>query len=368
MARVKKPIELRMVDEESRAKVDVVRLGDDEQPLRLIPENQDSRQAPAARLEAPDFEAVDNRRSHEPGLEVLIDPEMASLSAGEDEWDRSGVERGPVAWGWFVLVGLLLAGAVTWSVTRVQQAETAVKEEHAQAVATVNAAAESERQATELFERMERVVRAYCLAGSIKEMLPLVRHPARVGPLMENYYAQESMRALGFRRVQTFQGARLEDKSNFWVFTVTVGDGKSKQLVLEQEASGNLLVDWETAVIYQPMKWDRYALERPKGSTLDFRVYVDEDHFFSHEFADSNLWVSFRLRAANSEETLFGYAAKDSEVATTLLALVKQGELQKFSAILRLRLPEGLLSRRGVIIEKVINARWIYVNSPDADP
>ena len=42
----------------------------------------------------------------------------------------------------------------------------------------------------------------------VEAMLPLVRHPTRVRPLMEQFYGQHPLQALGFNRVKKFQGAR----------------------------------------------------------------------------------------------------------------------------------------------------------------
>jgi hypothetical protein len=116
------------------------------------------------------------------------------------------------------------------------------------------------------------------------------------------------------------------------------------------------------------MPWDEFALKRPAGTSLDFRVYVERDMFFSHEFADSRRWLCFRLTALDSEETLFGYAAADSGEARKMLDLLEENGGRKSSMILRLAIPEGLQSRRGVVIEKVINSRWIYLDPPESAP
>jgi len=78
--------------------------------------------------------------------------------------------------------------------------------------------------------------------------------------------------------------------------------------------------------------------------------------------------LCFRLTALDSEETLFGYAAVDSLEAQTLLQLMEANGGRKTSMILRLGIPEGLQSRRGVMIEKVISPRWIYLDPPESTP
>jgi hypothetical protein len=367
MAREKRPIELRTVDDTPPIKQVVPRLGPDPQPLRLIPENQGARPVPAPRLEVPSVVAADNRRSHEPGVEVLIGAEDSPLLAAEEEWSKAADERYPLPWGWFALVGLLLASAVTWSLSHVQQAEPLVAAEHKQAEAVAKETAASDRALEHVIAAMEQQVRRFCEAASIEAMLPLVRHPDQVLPLMERFYAQHPLRPLGFQQVKDFQGAMMGGTSDFWVFSVLLGNGQACNILLEQKPSGSIAVDWETVVTYQPMNWDDYARQRPADTPMEFRVAAEEDHFFSHEFADASRWASFRLTAPDAEETLFGYAARGGEVETELLALIGKSERKSAQVILRLRLAAGTQSRRGVLIEQVMSNRWIYVDPPHPD-
>ena len=367
MARVKKPVELRTVDDGPAPRVTVLRLGVENQPVRLIPENKDTYQAPAARLVVPAVEWADNRRSHQPGVEVLIEPEDTSVPETEEGWSRVEVRRYPVAWGWFALVALLLAWAVFWSLSHVQQAQPLIKAEQQLAGVTAEESATSDRALADLIQGMERQVKAFCDAGTLEAMLPLVRQPEVVGPLMKRYYAKTPLRALGFKRVRGFQGALVGADRDFWLFSVVLGDGSSRQIQVEQEVSGKFGVDWESAVMYQPMNWDDYARQRPPNSTMNFRVHVEEDHFFTHEYADSDRWASFRLSTPGGDETLFGYAPRGGKLENELLRLIEQNDKKPAPVILRLSLPANTKSHRGVIIEKVASPRWIYVDPPQTE-
>jgi len=368
MAREKKPVELRAVDDEPMLGLPVLRLGVKEQPLRLIPENHDTRRTPAARLVLPSVNVLDHRRGHQPALDVLIEPEEAAVVEEEEGWSRVEVRRQPMPWGWFALLGLVLAGAVIWSLSHVRQAESRVESERRQAVEVAGESAASDRALAGMIEGMRRQVKAFCEADSLEAMLPLVRHAKATRPLMERYYATTPLHPLGFKGLRNFQGAMVGGaKRNFWVFVVELGDGRTQEIQVEQAASGAIGVDWETVVTYQPMNWDEYARQRPLGSTMDFRVYVEEDHFFTHEFADVSRWVSLRLTALGGEETLFGYVARGGKEASELLGLIERNEHKPTAVILRLALPAATQSRRGVIIEKVVSPQWIYVDPPDSE-
>lgn len=360
MAREKKPIELRPVEEAPVADADVIRLRSDPKVLRVLPERVEMRPPADVRLELSD----DPRRSHEPGVETLIETEIAPVISDEVRWGEEVKHRTPLPWGWFVLLGLILLGALGWSLNYVIQADHGVKGVQQQVSQTAAGTEATDREIALSIGVMEQTVRKFCEARSLEELLPLVRQPVRVRPLMEKFYAETPVQPLGFKRTKDFQGTTLGTVNSFWAFKVVVGNGRTKLLLVEED-NGAFRVDWETAVTYQPMPWDRYAAERPQGTTMDFRVKVQEDNFFSHEFADTGRWSSFRLTTPSGEETLFGYAPKGGAVETLLREVINNNAGKPPSVILRLVLPAGLLSRRGVMIEKVLSTRWIYLVPPD---
>lgn len=369
MAREKKPIGVRPVEEETFLEQEIVRLEKDTTVVKLLKERVEVRPPPDARLEVPEVSEMDAKRTHEPGVEVLYEGESAQLNSDELEWGRTEAARRPLPWGWFALLGLLLVGAVAWSVTRMVDAGREVEAVKQQAEIKVSEDEATDQEIERSLAQMERVVRSFCLATSVDEMAGMVRHSARVRPLMERYYAENPLVPLGYQRQKDFQGAMLGTENNFWVVRVVVGNGKTKVLLVEEDG-GRFLVDWETVVTYQPMDWDSYALDRPQGTTLDFRVRAQPDNLFSHEFVNQEKWSCYLLTAPASEEFLWGYAAKNSEADSILQALLRDNTSshKPVSVILRLGLPQEMRSRRGVIIEKVLSSRWAYVVPPDTKP
>lgn len=357
------------MEEEVFREQEIFRLEKDAKAVKVLKERVEVRPAPEARLEVPEVPEMDAKRSHEPGVEVLYEGEAALFNSDELEWGRTAAARRPLPWGWFALLGLLLVGAVVWSVTRMVDAEQEVEAVQHQAEIKVSEDEATDQEIERSLVQMERVVRSFCLAKSVDEMAGMVRHPERVRPLMERYYAENPLEPLGFQRQRGFQGAMLGTANNFWVVRVVVGNGKTKVLLVEEDGD-RFLVDWETVVTYQPMNWDSYARDRPKGTTLDFRVSAKPDNLFSHEFVNQEKWSCYLLTAPAREEFLWGYAAKNGEADTILRALLRNntGSHKPVSVILRLGLPQEMRSLRGVIIEKVLSSRWAYVVPPDAKP
>lgn len=368
MAREEKRFGLKPVPDAERSPEPVIRLEKDNTlqsagPMRLSapPEVAEV----SHRLEIParaEFES----RTHQPGIDALIEPETANPDEMEQAWEKDATHHRHIPWGWFVLLGLLLASAAIWSLSGVKKAEAQAGKFVAETQSALNDEAEEDLKASQLIDRIEATIRTFFAENNVAARSRLVRHPERVRPLMEAYYGAQPIPVNRHHRTKLLQSLTLDNRANFWMASVELEDHSSHNLILEILDSGEPRIDWETLVCHQPLKWDHFATERPAGTSFDFRVYVEPDNFFSHEFADSNRWSCFRLTTLGSEETLFGYANANEEIGRQLMADLSKNPGRKTSMILRLTIPEGLQSRRGVVIEKIVSPRWIYVDPPES--
>lgn len=316
------------------------------------------------RLDLPDRDEVE-LRTHQPGIEALMDGGVVVQESLEEHWADAATQRRPIPWGWFALIGLVICGTMVWSLTRIKGADKQIFQARADAESAMVNQVQEEMEARQLIERIESVIRGFFSATSVDQLVPLVRQPERVVPLMRRYYEGKPVAAAGLDQIKKLRGVTLENRADFWMASVALGDGTSKSMVLEVGPDGVPHVDWESMVCYQPMPWDDYVSQRPAGSVLDFRVYVEKDDFYSHEFVDEKKWVSFRLTALKSIRPLFGYVRAESDMAAQLQREIDAGG-GKVSMILRLDLPEGLESPAGVVIEKILSSRWIYIKAPDS--
>lgn len=369
MARDDKRFELRPVDDhEEPEEAPVIRLESDTtsqraKPVRLSvsPELANASQ----RLELPGREESVSR-THQPGIEALIETEAANPDFLEQDWGKHSTHQRAIPWGWFALIGLILAGGVIWSLSGVKDAEIKADQIRIATETVLGDEAKEELEASKLVDGIETTIRSFFQATSVESLARLVRDPERVRPLMDHHYQGKLVPTTRVVRIKPLQPLTLDNRANFWMTTVELADLPNRNLVIEILDTGEPRIDWETLVCYQPMKWDSFAADRPAGSSLDFRVHLEQDSFFSHEFADSTRWHCFRLTAPDSEETLFGYAKANGETARALLNLLNQNQGRKTSAILRVSIPEGIQSRRGVVIEKLLSPRWLYINPPEA--
>lgn len=368
MAREEKRMVLRTVDETAEQQIPVVRLENDDTIRQLKPVRLEAPEAQlqeSLRLDMPAPE-VEEFRTHQPGIEALMDIEAAAPDVMENNWGESSVISRDFPWGWFVLLGIMLAGAALWSLSRVEKADVKLEHLRADTETSIKKDAQDERDATRDIDSIDLTIRQFFASTSVDAMARLVRQPERVRPLMVEYYAKRELFPNRLLRIKQLQPLTLDNRANFWVASLELSNHQACNLIVEILDSGETRVDWETFVCYQPMSWDAFARERPEGNSLDFRVYVEQDSLFSHEFKDDKLWNCFHLIALDSDEPLFGYAQADSMVSQQILELLKKNEGQKTSVILRVIIPAGLQSKRGVMIEKLMSPRWLYIGPPDS--
>jgi len=368
----KRPMELRPVDEDVRRERDVIRLQKPGEIAEAVPEEPVRLGKPAAESETPSLLFVPERRevevrTHQPGIEALIE-ESAIVEATEQSWGGESANRHPIPWGWFALIGLVIVAAVVWSLAQMTESRgkaVAIRKETDSALISEQI---EEAEARALIERLESLLAAFFSCKTIDGWQGMVRQPERVMPLIRDYHAIHPEMPGPLRSVRVLEPITIDRHANFWMASVMLASGELRSLLIETDGMGEPRLDWETFVCHQPMPWDEFARNRPQDKPMDFRVYVEADHFFSHEFSDSNQWLSFRLTALDADETLFGYLRTDHEDVQRMLACLRYNQGRKTSLILRLNVPHGLQSPRGVVIEKLMSPRWIYLTSPSLEP
>lgn len=368
MSRQRKAPELIPVDEDAEKeqstryiRLDPGQNPSDEQKVVKL----EATREPTQKLAVPVREETETR-SNEPGIDSLIEGDLATLAGLESAWGQAAAERRPLPWAWFALISIALVGGALWSLRNVIFAKETLDVIRIETESILETEETSIENAKTLIQRIESSLTTFCMAPDLDAMARLVRHPDRVRPLMDDYYARHPYKPLGAASIETLRPLTLATRGDFWAATLRLENGTKRNFIVQVNEEQTGLVDWETAVNYQPMEWDDYARKRPVGSAMDFRVYLEPDLLYSHEFRDSAQWDCYMLTALDSEEVLFGYVQSDSPTAELLRIWFERMPSERASMILRLSIPEGLTSPRGVVIEHALSVRWIYIASPDA--
>lgn len=373
MSRPSKPMQVRPVDDLHAEPESIVRLTtgeedefkDIETPVLLGPGAEHT--GPKVRVKLPLREDLETR-SNEPGVETLIDPEPPAPELVENNWGDHKKNTKPIAWGWFALLAVLMSCGIIWSLYKIEKSGNQTRTIQEEAKSLLSKEEEEERNAARLIDQMEVTLRKFHAATTVSSLFPLVRHPERVKPLMEDYYGDKPVTMNRLRSIRSMSPLTLNNRADFWLASVRQSDDITKNIILQINEAGEALVDWETYVCYQPMNWTDYAKYRPAGTTMDFRVYARPDNLFSHEFSNPSQWLCFQLNAQDSDEFLYGYVDTSSEVAQQLLTEINHNNGEAASLILRLYIPENLEAKRAVIIKQMVYNNWLFIDPPATEP
>lgn len=320
----------------------------------------------------------------------------------EDDWKGSKMVA-PI--GWFVLVALVICGVGGWAIYDVMQAREVTQELIFEKKLLLVEKEKDAQVVRDLLGEMQRCVSGYLAAGSVDAMLPFVRHPERVGPLMLEFYKTNKRWRRRFKRFEHIRALSMGSRSFVYVLA-EAEEGAEQNLFLEQLTDGSFRVDWESEVIYQPMPWKDYLMKRPLAP-LDMRVLVETDDFYGFVFRDPKRYQCYKLTAAGGDGYLYGYVERGSQVALEMeelltllgsssevsdvqleLALIEEDEgiidkvglsdeffqegeevaakakAKAEAMILRLRFLQDDPSKRCVMIESLVAQRWMYEVSP----
>jgi len=314
----------------------------------------------------PDHEARLNAKSFEPDVSEILDHDEIETDS-EAGWGGAMKKAPPL--GWFVLAGVVICSLAMWAAVSVFKAQPDLVEVEEGKKDLVIDKIKEIKEVRQTLNSMKSCVRGYLRAKTVDAKLAYVRHPERVKPLMEEYYQRNELIEEDFRQFERLRSMGLESLS-FIFGQVELLNGEKHKLLLEQLEDGSFRVDWESDVCYLPIPWDKYVAESPAGAVV-MRVYIKRDTFYAYEFRDEDLYDCYQLTARDSDDHVFGFVKKGSDVAMDINRFLKriEGQGSQFAepVMLLLRFPEETLSKKCVWIDRLITPRWTYVKSPDGE-
>lgn len=295
----------------------------------------------------------------------LFDPER--------DWSESSKESDEelVPMGWFVLLVVVLLGVLGWVVFQTTMGDSksdlveikVSNQLSRQDLARPKDAEEEQRAAEVHFKKMEKVVTNFLNSESLEEMMKWVRHPERVAPLMESYYAQEPFTPLIYKNTKKYHSISLAKKP-FIALQVKVEEQKEGIPILVEDGPNGILVDWETFVCYLPMSPEDLAESRPTESVM-LRVYVQRDNFYTYEFSDENEFDCFRLNFRGSETILYGFVKKGTTLEREFLkAFPLVSDEYTAPSIIKARFLVDSKATRSMLIEGLESTMWAFPNDP----
>lgn len=296
-------------------------------------------------------------KSLEPDVAQILEPVVVVHGDPEHAWEkhRHGLMT---PWAWFLLIAILclcVGGWGLWSMWK--------KEEQVVPQVPQLSEEEKDRQAAQLISLLESRLKGYITARNIAELLPHVRDPEHVGQLMKANAERYPIRAAEYRKLEVLDTLTLGAHA-FWVAGVSTDQGR-KMLLLEQTDSGDVRVDWENAVGFQPILWDDFLQGKHAGA-YEMRVKVTSADYYAYEYADSERFRCYRLEGYGGNKIGYGYVTREGKMDHLLqMWLTLQGG-RPISMILSMKRPEGIQAPNACEIVGVVAPRWVKVESGES--
>ena len=227
----------------------------------------------------------------------------------------------------------------------------------------LQAARQDKEDARDIVAAMTTTLQGYTSASTIEEMLPFVREPERVEPLMRDFYQKHPLLPLENGELLSSFAIPLES-SSFVILTAAFPDLPNRIYLAEVKNDLQIQIDWESDACYQPVEIADYIAERPTAP-VDLRVFANPDNFYVYEFSDSEKYQCLKLTFRDNDEVLFGYTERgsvtDKQLARHFQKVRQSGGRQPEPLYLKVRFLENTKSQRGVLIEEFIAPRWTKI-------
>lgn len=356
-------------------KVDTSKKEEQEKPkLKIIKETDEVTRLNNQPTEtSPPRKKVQLRRTNESkalskSLESEDETELASENLEPEDFstvNAAPLQIPPIV---FVLVGgafLLLLALGIFMALAGRRDNPNIKED--QAKARITQSIQERKEARNIVDTITETINKYTSAATIEEKAAFIRHPKRVTPLMQEYYQRYDL--------ETRSGAKLLSQStfpikshSFLIASVSFDNDDKKNFLLEIDFDGKVRIDWESEVCYNPIDPSQFVADKPTESQL-LRVYAIPDNYYVYEFSDESKYQCFRLTFRDHEETLYGYAERNTPIEKILHPLftrIRQTGVNSPQPLtLKARYLPDSRSTNGILIEEIIANRWAILDKFD---
>ena len=228
---------------------------------------------------------------------------------------------------------------------------------------------QEKEEAREIVASMNATLKGYTSARTVEEMLPFVRQPERVEPLMRKYYQTHPIVPVEEVKLQSQYALPIES-STFVILTAAIPDAPSRIFLAEVDNDLQIRIDWESDASYLPVDIAEYIAEKPT-EPVNLRVFANPDNFYVYEFSDSTKYQCFKLTFRDNDELLFGYVERgsptDKQLAAHFRGVRASGSFAPEPLYLTVKFPENSKGERGVLIEKFIAPRWANIEKSEVN-
>jgi hypothetical protein len=202
-------------------------------------------------------------------------------------------------------------------------------------------------------------IRQFFTANSIAEKALCSRDAERVLPLMEVYYKRHQLivgvwQKLGWVLNMDEPGQRLAYAQSLFE------DVDPVCLIIEETASGEIHIDWESSVRYSELDWQEFISTRPDQPTL-FRVIASKPVNSPESFFSAGDEV-IELKHPAEQGTVYAYFNRADPQFKTLVEQLQLGNWTNVPLTLRLCYPGPTSNAKTVRIAGVEGKGWLILH------
>ncbi len=206
-------------------------------------------------------------------------------------------------------------------------------------------------------------VRNFLAASGAAGKAGYVRHPERVRPLMEAWYATRDAGPKTFTRpenVELLNQKEIVGELTFITVAVMVQpEDKAQFFCLELEPEGTARVDWQISSGWQPMDFSEFQTKKPVDPVA-FRVKMREPEdgdYYNKDFKNEEEWLCVELYYPGQPDfRLFGYVERNGPLGAEVAKRFAEGE--RFPVVAELSWPESHTSENQVKVGRVLRWSW----------
>lgn len=295
----------------------------------------------------PDADGAAVRR----GLAVWLDNRYSG-------WDAAGAQNQPAGKQWksLVVLGALLGfGGLTafglWS------RHAGPPPVLAPSVAGKTAAGVTPEDAfSEKFTAASGAARVFLGADSVEKLLPLVRDPQRVEPLIRAWYQFSPPFTAPLKSVTGHSG--VEARGHVFVKTIAESDKGLITTVTMEETAEGWKADWESFVAWSELSWPQLAeSDDSKREPVLMRGYLSLNEQYERPFRPAT-HQGCVLRSPDLSVSLAAWMERDARAVMLLRGAIFDAKAPQVEIIVRVRPAPGGTKGRLEIVE-ILQTGWV---------
>ncbi|MES2709161.1 MAG: hypothetical protein V4726_21375 [Verrucomicrobiota bacterium] len=220
------------------------------------------------------------------------------------------------------------------------------------------------QSAAEFRDKVWKVVTQFCNAQNPRELLPVIRDPERVGPLISEYYGRGGHTWYPVTVGEVLDPSEFETDKNWTAFKLPLPDFRARSMAVEETPQG-FKVDWESFVAYSEISWKELREKRPKSPVL-LRAIIRLTEYYNLDFPSDETHRCFQLNDEGRENVIYGYVKRGSKIEARMQELMLNA--LDVHAIIRVAYPAHSTANNQVEITEMVAKGWIIRDEPGLPP